>query len=156
LTPESLELEILEIGGLPFYNEDLEVAPPAEWTEFRNKLSHYDGVLFVTPEYNRSVPAVLKNALDVASRPYGKNCWNGKPGAIVTVSIGAIGGFGSNHHLRQTLTSLNIPTMQQPEAYIGNAYDLFDDKGNLINESTKSFLGSFITSFEKWVARNTD
>jgi len=89
-------------------------------------------------------------------RPYGKNCWNGKPGAIVTVSIGAIGGFGSNHHLRQTLTSLNIPTMQQPEAYIGNAYDLFDDKGNLINESTKSFLGSFITSFEKWVARNTD
>lgn len=156
LTPESLELEILEIGGLPFYNEDLEVAPPAEWTEFRNKLSHYDGVLFVTPEYNRSVPAVLKNALDVASRPYGKNCWNGKPGAIVTVSIGAIGGFGSNHHLRQTLTSLNIPAMQQPEAYIGNAYDLFDDKGNLVSESTQSFLAKFMTSFEKWVVRNTD
>jgi len=156
LSPESFELEILEIGGLPLYNEDLDATPPVEWTDFRNRLSVFDGVIFVTPEYNRSIPAVLKNALDVASRPYGKNCWNGKPGAVMTISIGAIGGFGANHHLRQILTFLNVPTMQQPEAYIGNAYDLFDEKGNLINKSTLEFLQSFMTSFVKWVLRNTD
>ncbi|MDD2613063.1 MAG: NAD(P)H-dependent oxidoreductase [Bacteroidales bacterium] len=156
LSSESFELEILEIGGLPFYNEDLDATPPVEWTNFRNRLSLFDGVLFVTPEYNRSVPAVLKNALDVASRPYGKNCWNGKPGAVMTVSIGAIGGFGANHHLRQMLTFLNVPTMQQPEAYIGNAYELFDEKGNLTNESTRGFLQGFMASFAKWVVRNMD
>lgn len=154
LAPESLELELLEIGQLQLYNEDFDAAPPVEWVDFRNRLSAFDGVLFVTPEYNRSVPAVLKNALDVASRPYGKNCWSGKPGAVMTVSIGAIGGFGANHHLRQTLTFLNVPTMQQPEAYIGNAYDLFDEKGHLVSDSTKGFLKGFMDAFAKWVERN--
>jgi chromate reductase len=101
LAPDVIEPEVISIGDLPFYNEDLETSPPAEWLEFRSKLASFDGVLFVTPEYNRSVPAVLKNAIDVGSRPYGKSCWDGKPGAVVSVSPGNIGAFGANHHLRQ-------------------------------------------------------
>ena len=156
LAPESLELEILEIGELPMYNQDLDETPPTAWTEFRNRLKLYDGVLFVTPEYNRSVPAVLKNAIDVGSRPYGKNVWDGKPGAVVTVSPGALGGFGANHHLRQSLVFLNVPAMAKPEAYIGGAAKLFDDRGNLTNDSTKDFLKKFMAEFDQWVARNSD
>ncbi len=154
LAPQSLDLEILEIGKLQMYNEDFDAAPPAEWIEFRNNLSDFDGVLFVTPEYNRSIPAVLKNALDVGSRPYGESVWNGKPGAIVSVSPGPIGGFGANHHLRQILTFLNIPAMQQPEAYIGNAYSLFDENGSLVNDKTRVFLQGFMNDFADWVSRN--
>jgi chromate reductase len=151
LAPESLSLEILNIAGLPMFNEDLEATPPNEWVAFKEQISTADGLLFVTPEYNRSVPAVLKNAIDVGSRPYGKNSWDGKPAAIVSVSIGPISGFGANHHLRQSLTFVNAPTMAQPEAYIGGATALFDDKGKLINDSTKEFLKSFMAAFEKWV-----
>jgi chromate reductase len=151
LAPESLSLEILNIAGLPMFNEDLEATPPNEWVAFKEQISTADGLLFVTPEYNRSVPAVLKNAIDVGSRPYGKNSWNGKPAAIVSVSIGPISGFGANHHLRQSLTFVNAPTMAQPEAYIGGATVLFDDKGKLINDSTKEFLKRFMAAFEKWV-----
>ena len=112
LAPESLQLEIVEIGGLPLYDQDLddEGRPPSAWTAFREQVKSFDGFLFVTPEYNRSVPAVLKNALDVGSRPYGKSIWGGKPGAVMSVSPGAIGGFGANHHLRQSLVFLNVPT----------------------------------------------
>jgi chromate reductase len=156
LAPESLKLEILEIGELQMYDQDLEDAPPAAWMEFRNRLKGFDGVLFVTPEYNRSVPAVLKNAIDVGSRPYGKNVWNGKPGAVVSVSPGVLGGFGANHHLRQSLVFLNVPTMQQPEAYIGDAANLFDEKGNLANESTREHLQKFMAAFADWVIRNSD
>ena len=156
LAPESLQLEILEIGELPMYNQDLDETPPTAWTEFRNRLKLYDGVLFVTPEYNRSVPAVLKNAIDVGSRPYGKNVWDGKPGAVVTVSPGALGGFGANHRLRQSLVFLNVPAMAKPEAYIGGAAKLFDDRGNLTNDSTKDFLKKFMAEFDQWVARNSD
>jgi chromate reductase len=156
IVPVMLDLEILKIDSLPFYNEDLESNPPVEWTDFRKSLAHYDGFIFVTPEYNRSLPAVLKNALDVGSRPYGKNCWNGKPGAIITVSIGAIGGFGANHHLRQVLTFLNVPTMQQPEAYIGNAAGLFNEEGLLTNESTMTFLENFMSAYFEWIDRNAD
>jgi len=155
VSPESLKLEIVEIGGLPLYNQDFDDNPPVAYTQFRESLKKFDGVLFVTPEYNRSVPAVLKNALDVGSRPYGQSAWNGKPGAVVSVSIGAIGGFGANHHLRQILVFLNIPTMQQPEAYIGNAANLFDEKGNLTNDSTREFIHKFMQAFAAWVARNT-
>ena len=115
----------------------------------------FDGVLFVTPEYNRSFPAVLKNAIDVGSRPYGKSMWDGKPGAVVSVSPGAIGGFGANHHLRQSLVFLNVPTMQQPEAYIGNAATLFDENGNLANDSIKEFAAKYINAFAAWVETNT-
>jgi len=151
LAPELLSLEIVNIADLPMFNEDLEANPPKEWVAFKEQISAMDGLLFLTPEYNRSVPAVLKNAIDVGSRPYGKNSWNGKPGAVVSVSIGNISGFGANHHLRQSLTFVNVPAMAQPEAYIGGAAALFDDKGKLTNDSTKNFLKSFMEAFEKWV-----
>jgi chromate reductase len=156
LAPETLTLEILEIGGLQMYNQDLEEVPPAAWTEFRSRLKGFDGVLFVTPEYNRSVPAVMKNAIDIGSRPYGKNSWDGKPGGIVSVSPGALGGFGANHHLRQSLVFVNVPAMQQPEAYIGNAAKLFDNNGKLTDESTREYLRKFIDAYAKWVVRNSD
>ena len=152
---ERLQLEILEIGDLPFYNEDLERTAPAEWKRFRDQLRTFDGFLFFTPEYNRSVPAVLKNALDVGSRPYGQSSWNGKPGAVVSVSPGAIGGFGANHHLRQSLVFLNVPTMQQPEAYIGGVVNLFDEAGNLSNEDTKKFLADYLQAFTTWLENNS-
>src|SRR5258708_12905732 len=126
LAPSSLKLDIVEIGQLPFYNQDLEIdPPPAQWTAFRQRIKAADAVLFVTPEYNRSVPAALKNALDVGSRPYGSSVWDRKPGAIVSSSPGAIGGFGANHHLRQSLVFLNVPTMQQPDTYVTHLDKLF-------------------------------
>ena len=151
LAPESLSFEIVDIGSLPFFNEDLEGTPPSEWTTLRDQIKAADGLLFLTPEYNRSVPAVLKNAIDVGSRPYGQNSWSGKPGAVVSVSIGNISGFGANHHLRQSLVFVNVPAMAQPEAYIADATGLFDDSGRLTNESTKEFLRNFMLAFEKWV-----
>ncbi|WP_019936689.1 NADPH-dependent FMN reductase [Bordetella sp. FB-8] len=153
LAPPELKLEIVEIGQLPFYNQDLEAeaAPPA-WKDFRQRVARADAVLFVTPEYNRSVPAVLKNAIDVGSRPYGRSVWNAKPGAIVSVSPGAIAAFGANHHLRQSLTFLNILAMQQPEAYIGGADKLFDADGTLVNEDSQKFLQSFMQAFSAWIA----
>jgi chromate reductase, NAD(P)H dehydrogenase (quinone) len=154
VSPDSLSLEIIEIGGLPLYNQDLDDNPPAAWSEFRERLKKFDGVLFVTPEYNRSVPGVLKNAIDVGSRPYGKNSWDGKPGAVVSVSPGAIGGFGANHHLRQSLVFLNVPAMPQPEAYIGKAGDLFDERGDLSNESTREFAVKFMNAFAAWIETN--
>jgi chromate reductase, NAD(P)H dehydrogenase (quinone) len=161
LAPTSLELEIVEIAQLPLYNQDLDSSPPdnqdldsgppAEWTAFRQKIKAADAVLFVTPEHNRSVPAALKNAIDVASRPYGSNCWDGKPAAVVSASPGAIGGFGANHHLRQSLVFLNMPTLQQPEAYIGGAAKLFDDDGKLVNPGTAEFLKKFMQAFAAWI-----
>ncbi|MEQ7799254.1 NAD(P)H-dependent oxidoreductase [Pedobacter sp. ASV1-7] len=154
LAPESLSLQIVSIANLPMFNEDLEATPPNEWVVFREQIIAADGVLFVTPEYNRSVPAVLKNAIDVGSRPYGQNSWDEKPGAIVSVSIGNICGFGANHHLRQSLVFVNVPTMAQPEAYIGGAAALFDDNGTLINESRRESLKSFMLAYEKWIKAN--
>jgi chromate reductase, NAD(P)H dehydrogenase (quinone) len=152
LAPSSMKLEIVQIGQLPFYNQDLEInPPPAQWTEFRQRVMAADAVLFVTPEYNRSVPAVLKNALDVGSRPYGSSVWDRKPGAVVSVSPGAIGAFGANHHLRQSLVFLNVPTMQQPEAYVGHADKLFDEQGKLVSDGTRKFLQELMLAFANWV-----
>jgi chromate reductase len=152
LAPSSLKLDIVEIGQFPFCNEDLETAaPPAPWTAFRQRVKAVDAVLFVTPEYNRSVPAVLKNALDVGSRPYGSSVWDRKPGAVVSGSPGAIGAFGANHHLRQSLVFLNVPTMQQPEAYVGRADKLFDEHGKLLGNGTRKFLRGFMQAFANWV-----
>lgn len=156
LAPKSLSLELLDISGLPMFNEDLEETPPKEWETFRKKISKADGLLFLTPEYNRSVPGVLKNAIDVGSRPYGENSWFGLPAAIVSVSIGSISGFGANHHLRQSLVFVNVHTMSQPEAYIGNAPNLFDANGNLKDDSTKKFLQDFMEAFESWVKTHVD
>ncbi|SPA24975.1 NADPH-dependent FMN reductase [Cupriavidus taiwanensis] len=154
LAPPQLRLEIVEIGNLELYNQDLDDKPTQAWTAFRDRIRRADAVLFVTPEYNRSVPAPLKNAIDVGSRPYGSSVWDGKPGAIVSASPGAIGGFGANHHLRQSLVFLNIPILQQPEAYISGVDKLFDEQGGLANESTKGFLGKFMTTFGAWIERN--
>jgi chromate reductase len=153
LAPPSLKLEILEIGDLQMYNQDLDNDPPKTWVEFKKRVQSHDGVLFLTPEYNRSVPGVLKNAIDIGSRPYGQSAWDKKPGAIISLSPGAIGGFGANHHLRQSLVFLNVPVMQQPEAYIGNAANLFDDKGLIANEATREFATRFLNAFADWVAR---
>lgn len=155
VAPADLKLNIIDIGNLPIYNQDEDDNPPPAWTAFRQRVEAANAVLFVTPEYNRSIPGGLKNALDVASRPYGKSAWNGKPGAIVSVSPGAVGGFGANHHLRQSLVFLNVPVMQQPEAYIGGAHKLFDDNGGLINEGTREFLKKFMQAFAAWIAANT-
>jgi chromate reductase, NAD(P)H dehydrogenase (quinone) len=152
LAPSSMKFDFVEIGQLPFYNEDLETtAPPAPWTTFRQRVKAADAVLFVTPEYNRSVPAVLKNALDVGSRPYGSSVWDCKPGAIVGSSPGAIGAFGANHHLRQSLVFLNVPAMQQPEAYVSHVDKLFDEHGKLVNDGTRKFLQAFMQAFANWV-----
>ena len=152
LAPSSMKLDIVEIGQLPLYNEDLETdPPPAQWTAFRQLIKAADAVLFVTPEYNRSVPAALKNALDVGSRPYGHSVWDRKPGAIVSGSPGAIGAFGANHHLRQSLVFLNVPAMQQPEVYVSHVDKLFDEVGNLVNEGTSKFLQQFMQTFAIWV-----
>jgi chromate reductase len=154
LAPAALQLEIVEIGQLPFYNQDLEDTPPEAWTAFRQRVRAADAVLFVTPEYNRSVPGVLKNALDVGSRPYGHSAWDGKPGAVVSASPGALGAFGANHHLRQSLVFLNVPTMQQPEAYLGNVGNLFDAEGHLTNDGTRDFLRKLMQAFAAWIEAN--
>jgi chromate reductase len=120
LVPPGLSLSIVELRELSMYDQDLDEAPPAAWLAFRERIRRADAVLFVTPEYNRSVPAVLKNAIDIGSRPYGKSAWDGKPCAVISVSPGALGGFGENHHLRQSIVFLNMPVMQAPEAYVGN------------------------------------
>ncbi len=155
LAPDALKLTIIEIGNLPIYNQDVDESPPAAWTQFRERIRSVDAVLFVTPEHNRSVPAALKNAIDIASRPYGKSAWSGKPGAVVSASPGSIGGFGANHHLRQSLVFLNIPAMAQPEAYLGGADKLFDAHGKLANEGTRIFLHDFMRAFEAWITANS-
>jgi len=155
LAPTSCKCEFVEIGDLPLYNQDSETEnPPAGWTNFRNLMRPANAVLFATPEYNRSVPGVLKNAIDVGSRPYGKSVWSGKPTAVVSVSPGAIGGFGANHHLRQSLVFLDMPCMQQPEAYVGHANTLFDDQGKLTNDGTRDFLRKYMETFAVWAERN--
>jgi chromate reductase len=155
IAPPALKLAIVEIGELPMYNQDFEgPAVPAAFTGFRERVRRADGVLFFTPEYNRSVPGVLKNAIDVGSRPYGSNAWNAKPCAVISVSTGALGAFGANHHLRQALVAVNMPTLQQPEAYIGSAEKLFDAQGKLIDAGTRQFLGKILEAFAMWTDRN--
>ncbi len=154
VAPATLRLSVVDIGHLPIYNQDSDEAPPPAWATFRERISAADAVLFVTPEHNRSVPAALKNAIDVGSRPYGKSVWSGKPGAVVSASPGAIGGFGANHHLRQSLVFLNVPTMPQPEVYLGAADKLFDSSGKLINDGTRKFLQGFMEGFAAWVEAN--
>ena len=153
LAPESLAFQDVEISALPLYNEDLERNLPPAWATFRQQVRACDAVLFVTPEYNRSVPGVLKNAIDVGSRPYGQSVWSKKPCAVVTVSPGAIGGFGANHHLRQSLVFLDMPVLQQPEAYVGGAAEMFTEDGEVTNERTRAFLAGLMTAFAAWVER---
>jgi NAD(P)H-dependent FMN reductase len=151
--PDTLACSFVEIGDLDMYNEDLDAkAPPVSWTRFRDAVRPVDGVLFATPEYNRSVPGCLKNAIDVGSRPAGKSVWDGKPAAVVSATPYKLGAFGANHALRQTFVFLNMPVMQQPEAYIGGVGEMFDKDGKLKNEETRAFLEKFAAAFADWVA----
>ncbi|HEX7439146.1 MAG TPA: NAD(P)H-dependent oxidoreductase [Caldimonas sp.] len=155
MAPPALTLKIVEIGQLPLYNQDLDAQPPAAWVDFKQQIAQSDAVLFITPEYNRSVPGPLKNAIDVGSRPYGKSAWAGKPGAVISVSPGAIGGFGANHHLRQSLVFLNVAAMAQPEAYIGGADKLFAEDGSISNPATREFMAKYLAAFEQWITHNS-
>jgi len=149
----TLALETVEIGGLALYNEDLEADVPESWTRFRDRLRPADAVLFVTPEYNRSVPGLLKNAIDVGSRPYGKSVFSRKPAAVVSVTQGPLGAFGANHHLRQSFVFLDMPTLSQTEMYIGGAAKLFDEQGQLTAEPTRALLKKFVDAFAAWIEK---
>ena len=153
--PKSMSFTEIPIGHLPLYNQDLDPdSPPREWVEFRDRVRGVDGVLFATPEYNRSVPGVLKNAIDVGSRPYGKSVWQKKPAAVLSASTGALGGFGANHHLRQSLVFLDMPCLQQPEMYIGNAAKLWE--GGTLDEKIGELFTKFAQAFHDWVAQFSD
>lgn len=150
--PAGYAFDIVPIGDLPLYNPDLDTAtPPAAWTAFRDRVKSADAVLWVTPEYNRSVPGALKNAIDVGSRPYGQSAFAGKPTAVVSSSMGPISGFGANHHLRQSLAFLDMPTLQQPEMYLGNVVDWFEEDGRVKSADTRAFLAKFAAKFVSWV-----
>jgi chromate reductase, NAD(P)H dehydrogenase (quinone) len=154
LAPAALKLTLVEIGELPLYNPDLETAPPLPWITFRGRIRSANAVLFVTPEHNRSLPAALKNALDIGSRPYGQSVWNGKPGAVISASPGTVGGFGANHHLRQSLVFVNVPVMPQPEAYLAGVDKLINAEGAIENPTTREFLTKFLTAFAAWIEHN--
>jgi chromate reductase len=154
LAPPSMRLFDIEIGDLPLYNQDLETeAPPAAWTRLREQVMSADAILFVTPEYNRSVPGALKNAIDVGSRPWGKSAWNGKPAAVASQSPGALGGMAAAHHLRQMLMAVNLAAMPYPEIYLPLAESLYDESGRLQNVPTRELLTSFMQSFEVWIRK---
>lgn len=150
----SLQFTSIEIGDLPLYNQDLETdAPPAAWTRFRQQVAAVDALLFVTPEYNRTVPAALKNAVDVGSRPWGQSIWNDKPALVVGQSPGALGGIAASQHLRLSLAALNVPVLGQPEAYVSNVASLFDAQGELNNEQTREYCVQLMLAFETWARR---
>ena len=150
LAPASLDCRIVELADLPLYTEDLDSAPPASWTRFRSEIQAADAVLIVTPEYNRSIPGGLKNAVDVGSRPPYHSVWDGLPTAVVSVSPYKLGGFGANHHIRQCLVFLNMPVMQQPEAYLPEVAGMLDERGALVSAESREFLTKVISSFASW------
>jgi chromate reductase len=152
LRGDNLDCSMIEIGDLPLYNQDLDTNPPEQWTRFRQQVGAADGVLFCSPEYNRGIPGVLKNAIDVGSRPYGQSVFDKKPAAIVTASPGSIGGFGANHQIRQACVFLNMPVMQQPEAYLGHVTDdSFDEAGCLKEGPLKELVTTLAHAFHDWV-----
>ncbi len=153
VAPEDYDIYFPDIGRLALYNQDLDDTPTEHWVKFRDEVRAAEALLFVTPEYNRSIPGVLKNAIDVGSRPYGQSVWGGKPGGIVSVSTGDIGGFGANHHLRQVLSCLNVYLMNYPEAYVGNIQEALDSSGQIVAEKTQTFLTKYMNSFIRWIER---
>ncbi|WP_034551539.1 NADPH-dependent FMN reductase [Carnobacterium funditum] len=157
LFPDDYNISFIEIGDLAIYNQDFDDKNtiPDSWETFRDTMKSIDAVLFATPEYNRSVPSVLKNAIDVGSRPYGASIWDTKPAAIVSVSPGAISGFGANHHLRQSLVFLNMPTVQQPEAYIGNVLSILEEDGSITKKETLDFFQTIVNAFIDLIEKNS-
>ena len=157
LAPPSIALDIVEIRDLPMYDQDLETdVPPKEWVSFRERIKRCDAILFATPEYNRSVPGCLKNAVDVGSRPGGHGVFAGKPGAIVSVTPFGLGAFGANHHLRQALVYVDVLTMAQPEAYVSQAKELVDDNFVITKDSSRQFFDMFLGAFAAWIERTRE
>src|SRR5579863_4737235 len=154
LAPSTLKLDVLTLHGLSFFNQDLEATPPADWLAFREKIQKSAGILFVTPEYNRSIPGILKNAIDVASRPYGKSSFLGKPTGIVSNSPGPLGGVSAAKHLQNILPGISGPILGQPEIYLNGVGDAFDDKGNLVKESLQKVLQQYLDAFAAFIARH--
>jgi len=153
LAPASLRLEVVTLGGLSFFNQDLEAAPPADWLAFRERLQTSNGVIFVTPEYNRSIPGVLKNAIDVGSRPYGKSSFLGKPTGIISNSPGPLGGVNAAKHLQNILPGISGPIMGQPESYLSGIGDAFNDRGELIKEPVQKLLQHYLEAFAAFVEK---
>ncbi len=154
LAPDTLKLDVATLHGLSFFNQDLEATPPEDWVAFRDKIQKSDAVLFVTPEYNRSIPGVLKNAIDVGSRPAGQSSFKTKPIGIVANSPGPLGGMAAAMHLKQSLPGFCGPMLQQPEIYLNAIGDAFDDKGNLVKEPLQKVLQAYIDAFAAHVARH--
>lgn len=154
MAPPTLGLSFVEIGELPLYNQDLEgESAPKAWTEFRQRIRGLDALLFVTPEYNRGMPAAMKNAVDVGSRPPGKSVWNGKPAGVVSVTPGGTGAMASQQQLRQSLTAVGVAAMPLPEMYIGNVTTLLGEDGAVTNEKTREILQKFLTALVVWIER---
>jgi chromate reductase len=151
LAPSDFTFEHVDISDLPLYNQDDDGNQAAPVKRLKSEISAAQGLLFITPEYNRSFPGVLKNAIDHASRPYGQSVWGGKPAGVIGVSVGAIGTALAQQHLRNVLAYLDVPTLGQPEAFIQNKEDLFDDKGHIGNEGTKKFLQGWVDKYVAWV-----
>lgn len=153
LVPEGATIDVFELDGIPGFNQDEEQNPPAKVTELKKRIREADAILFVTPEYNYSIPGVLKNAIDWASRPYGDSAWNGKPAAIMGASIGTIGTARAQYHLRQMMVFLNMFPINQPEVMIGNASERFDSQGNLTDDATKEFIRQLVQNLVEWTRR---
>src|SRR3984957_8104516 len=153
LAPDTVKLNVVTLHDISFFNQDLEAAPPADWVAFREKLQKSEGVLFVTPEYNRSIPGVLKNAIDVGSRPYGKSSFLGKPTGIISNSPGPLGGVSAAKHLQNILPGISGPILGQPEIHLNGVGDAFDDKGHLVKESMQKVLQQYIDTFAAFVEK---
>ncbi len=153
LAPQGVRLDVFEIDGLPGFSQDEEGNPPAKVTELKQAIRAADAILFVTPEYNYSVPGVLKNAIDWASRPYGDSAWAGKPVAIMGASIGTLGTARAQYHLRQMFVFLNMFPVNQPEVMISNAAKRFDEKGNLTDETSRKLIGQLLEELVNWTKR---
>jgi chromate reductase len=154
LAPDTLKLDVVTLYDISFFNQDLEATPPADWLAFREKLQKSNGVLFVTPEYNRSIPGVLKNAIDVGSRPYGKSSFLGKPIGIVSNSPGVLGGVNAAMNLKQLLPGITGPIMGQPEIYLVGVGDAFDSEGNLTKEPMQKVMKQYIDAYAAWVEKH--
>ncbi|GAB3348186.1 NAD(P)H-dependent oxidoreductase [Arachidicoccus ginsenosidivorans] len=153
LSSDEFSYSMVDIAELPLYNQDFDDHGPVPeaYVKFREAVKPLNGFIFITPEYNRSIPAVLKNALDVGSRPYGHSVWSGKPGGVISCSPGIYGGFGANHHLRQSLVFLDVYPMQQPESYLANVNTSINEQGEITTDRLKDTLVNFVRAFEKWV-----
>jgi chromate reductase, NAD(P)H dehydrogenase (quinone) len=154
LAPAALKLDVVTLHGISFFNQDQEAAPPADWLAFREKIQKSAGVLFVTPEYNRSIPGVLKNAIDVGSRPYGKSSFLGKPTGIISNSPGPLGGVSAAKHLQNILPGISGPILGQPEIYLNAVGDAFDEKGHLTKESLQKVLQQYVDAFAAFIERH--